>query len=70
MLQSPIRAAFLYDQPHIFHASAVFFAGRDDIDPRRIDTAMTEKIGELCNVLFHAVKCPRKQVAQIMRKHL
>lgn len=55
---------------HILHPLAVLRAGGDDINAGRIDAAVTENVGELCNVLFDAVKHPGEQVAQIVRKHL
>ena len=48
---------------HILHPLAVLRAGGDDINAGRIDAAVTENVGELCNVLFDAVKHPGEQVA-------
>lgn len=48
----------------------MFGAGSDDVDPRGIDTAMTENVGELGNILLDAVEYTGEQVAKIMRKNL
>ena len=53
----------------MFHPSAVFIAGGNDINSCCVDTAVTENIGEFCNVLFNAVKNTSEQVAQIVRKY-
>ena len=45
-------------------------ARADDIDTRRFDAAVAEKIGKLHDVLFDAVENARKQVAQIVGKGL
>ena len=42
----------------------------DDINPRGVDTAVTENVRELCDVLLQPVKGAGEQVAQIVRKHL
>ena len=68
MLQSPLTPAFLYNQTHTFHALAVFCAGRDNIDPCRIDAAVSENIGELGNILFDAVEHTGEQMTKIVRK--
>ena len=47
---------FLYNQPHLFHTLTVLCAGRNDIDSRRVYTAVTENIGKLSNILFDSVK--------------
>ena len=70
MLHSPLTAAFLYNQTHTFHALTVFCAGRDNIDPCRIDAAVTENIGELGNILFNTVKYTGEQMPEIVRKYL
>ena len=56
MLQLPISAAFLYDQPHTLHTSTVFRSGGNNIDSCSVDTAVTENISELCYIFFNAVK--------------
>ena len=58
-----IRWLFLYDQVHIFHSSAVFCAGGNDINSSCVDTAVTQNVGKLCNIFFNTVKCACKQVA-------
>ena len=64
------HSAKLYYQPHIFHTLMVFVAGRDNINSCGVDATVAENVCELGNVLFYAVECSCKQVAQIMRKHL
>ncbi len=64
----PSQRALSIDQPHVFNTSAVFRAGRDDIDPRCINTAVAENVGELGKVLFHLVKSPGEKMSEIMRK--
>ena len=54
---------------HILHAAAVFFTCGNDIYAGGVDTAVSENIRELCNILFNAVKHSGEQVAQIMRKN-
>ena len=56
-------AVFLYDQPHIFHTLPVFIAGIHNINAGGVDTAVTENVGELGNILFNAVKSAGKQMA-------
>ena len=41
-----------------------------DIDSGGIDTAVTQDVGQLGNVLFDAVEGPGKQLSQIVGKHL
>ena len=48
----------------------MFRAGRDNIDPRRVDATVSENVGELGNIFFDAVEHPCKQMAKIVRKHL
>ena len=59
----------LNNQVHIFHSFAVFSASGNNINSGRIDTAVTENVGKLCNIFFNTVKCACKQMAKIMRKH-
>ena len=47
----------------------MFRAGRDDVDPCRIDAAVPKNICELSNILFDAVEHTGEQMAKIMRKH-
>ena len=47
---------YLYDQPHLFHTLTVFCPGRNDINSCCVDTAVTENVGKLCNILFDAIK--------------
>ena len=55
---------------HIFHSSAVFRAGGNNINSGCVDTAVAENVGKFCNIFFDAVKCSCEQVAKIMRKYL
>ena len=59
---------FLYYQTHIFNKAAVFFSCRDYVNSRRVDTAVTEYVGEFGDVLFDAVKDTGEQMAKIVRK--
>ena len=63
------RCFLLYNQPHIFHALAVFGAGADDINSRGVDATMTEDVGEFGDVLFDAVEYTGEQMPKIMREH-
>ena len=45
-------------------------AARDDVDARRIDTAVSQDIREPRDVFLYAVKGSREQVPQIVREHL
>ena len=64
------RRIFSHNQPHIFHTLTVFRPGADDINSRRINTAVTENICELGNVFLDTVKHSCKQMPKIMREHL
>ena len=48
----------------------MFHAGGDDINPCCIDAAVAQNIRQLGDVLFDAVKCPGKQLSQVVGKHL
>lgn len=54
----------------MFHSAAVLRASGDDVEPGRLNTRMTEKIGQLGDILFQLIKRPGKQMAQVMGKHL
>ena len=70
MSSPPRKAVFLYNKPHILHLATVLGAGGDDVDPRRVDTAVTENVGKFCYVLLNSVKHTSKQVPKIVRKDL
>lgn len=70
MYSPAARRRFLYNQPHIFHALTMLGAGADDINPRCVNAAVTENIGELGDVLLDSVENAGKQVAQIVREYL
>ena len=69
-----LRRLFLFaisqDRVHGLHSAAVFRACADDINSRRVDTAVAENIRQFCDVLFDSVEHPCEQVAQIVRKDL
>lgn len=50
-------------QVHVFHSFAVFRTGGNDINSSRVNTAVTQNVGKLCNIFFNTVKCACKQVA-------
>lgn len=54
----------------MFHPSAMFITGGNDVNTGGVDTAVTENIGELGNILFNAVKHPCEQMAEVMWEHL
>ena len=64
MSQMPLK-----DQPQSFNFLPVLFPGRHDIDPCRIDAAVSQNIGKLCDIPLDAVKCPGKKLSEIVRKH-
>ena len=76
----PDRAAGGSASPHLFPVSNhklqplnqpfMLHLCSHDIDTRRIDAAVPQDIRQLYDVLSHAVKGTRKQLPQIMRKHL
>ena len=49
------RRFFSYNQPHIFHTLTVFRSGADNIDPSSVDTAVTENVCKLGDVLLDTV---------------
>lgn len=67
MSPPPFGAVSSYNQPHILHSLAMLVAGGNDIDARSIYAAVTENVGELCDVLSQTVKRTGEKVAQIMR---
>lgn len=48
----------------------MFVASGNNIYTSCVDTAVTEDIGELGDILFQLIKRPCKQMSQIVRKHL
>ena len=69
MYLPPFSVAILYYQPHIFHTLTVFIAGGNDINSCGVDTAVTENIGKLGNILFNPVKHPCEQMTKVMWEH-
>ena len=63
-------ALFSDDQPHLLHSLSVLRSRRNDIYARRVDTAVSENIGELGDILFYPVEYPREQMPQVVRKNL
>ena len=55
---------------HSLHLFQVLCARCDDIDARGVNACMPQNVRKLGNVLFHTVKDTRKQMPQIVRKHL
>ena len=55
---------------HIFHSAAVLGAAGNNINPCGVDVGMTQNIRKLGYVLLNAVEHSRKQVPQVVRKHL
>ena len=57
-------------EPHAFHFAPMLDSCGTDIEPRRVDAAMAEHIGQLDDILLDLIKHTRKQMPQIMGKHL
>jgi len=66
---SIVHCELLNHKSHIFHPTAMFRAGGNDINAGCVDTAVPENIGKLGDVLLNTVKHSCKQVPKIMRKH-
>ena len=60
----------LCDQAQPVELALVLRAALDEIDARRFNRAVAEHIRELHNVTINAVVRRRKQMPQIVRKHL
>ena len=61
---------FLYHQSQPLYLPAVFGAGGHNIGPGGIDAAVSQDVGQLCNVLLDPIKGSRKKLPQIMGKDL
>ena len=48
----------------------MFCAGFHDINSCRLDAGMTEQVRQFRDIFFEVVKCPRKQVPQVVGKDL
>ena len=48
----------------------MFCAGFHDINSCRLDAGMTEQVRQFRDIFFEVVKCPRKQVPQVVGEHL
>ena len=57
-------------KPHRFHQLSVFTAGGNDINACCLNGRVPENVGKFGNILLDAIEHPRKQMPQIMRKHL
>lgn len=64
-----IMWSFLYHEAQPFNFSAVFISGGHNIDASGVDATVTQDIRKLGNILLHTVKCPSKQLSQIVRKY-
>ena len=60
----------LCDQAKPVELALMLRAALDEIDARRFNRTVTEHIRELHNVVIYAVVRRRKQMPQIVRKHL
>ena len=47
----------------------MFCAGFHDINSCRLDAGMTEQVRQFRDIFFEVVKCPRKQVPQVVGEH-
>lgn len=61
---------FLHDQSQPLDFSAVFGAGRHDIDTGRIDAAVPQNICQFGDIFLDAVEGSGKEFSQIVRKDL
>ena len=60
----------LYHKPQSFQLAAVFGAGSYKIDSGGIDTAVSQNIRKLRDILLNAVEGPGKELAKIVREYL
>ena len=51
-----VIGGLLYNEMHVFHTSTMLVASSHNIYPCGIDTAVTENIGKLGDILFDTVK--------------
>ena len=47
----------------------MFCAGFHDINSCRLDAGMTEQVRQFRDIFFEVVKCPRKQVPQVVEEN-
>ena len=69
MFLSPVISALKY-QVHSFNSALMLRTGRNNVNTGGIDTAMTEDICQLGDILFYSVECSCKQMSQIVGKNL
>ena len=62
MFLSPFISALKY-QVHLFNSALMFCAGGNNVNTSGIDTAMSEDICQLGDILFYSVECSCKQVS-------
>ena len=59
----------LQHQAHALKASAVFGAGGAYVDAGGVDAAVIQHVSKLGDIFFRIVKCPGKELPQIVGKH-
>ena len=69
MFLSPVISALKY-QVHSFNSALMLRAGGNNVNSSGIDTAVSEDICQLGDILFYSVECSCKQVSQIVGKNL
>ena len=57
-------------QAHFLNLPAVNISAFHCVNARRVDAAVTEYIGKAYDVFLQRVECPRKQMPEVVRKHL
>lgn len=57
------------NQSKLFYLFTVLRSGAHKVYSCRINTAVPENVGKLCNVFFGSVKKPCEKMTEIMRKH-
>ncbi len=70
LLHNVNYVVLLYHQPQPFYFLPVLPAGGHDINPCGINTAVTQDICQLGDILFHSIKRPCEEFPQVMRKDL
>ena len=68
--RSRTKYSFCLHQPKVGYFFCINIFRGYQIDPRRLDAAVAQHVGEGRNVTGSTVKTPGKEMTQIMRKHL